>query len=525
MGAALSNNVTNNTVSAVSNVASSIVSNSSNTLTQQQIIRVDNTGGNVTIKGGKQSQTAELDMSALMSAFTSQTASQSIVNELTQSAKSLVSGLNIAQASIAVNQVRNYLSASMNLVSNISQSCRASVGQTQQIIVTNTTGNADVLNKTQEQMSGIFTKCVQNASNGQSAVQSLQNTIDQSADATAQGLSEWALILMPILLLLSIGLPVAIGGAMVANMIMIIIFVGMVIAGIGLLIYAALLQETMITVPFSTGIDELCGPTVATNSKIDTSTDSSKPEQWKTVFNRCMEDPACRAVDWKGVTVNTDGSHTPMKTPVVTVYSGLKENPCKATMSKFDDTKLVRFASLIVDRGKPSEERTQNAKEGTVYVDSGNSQVYIFKQGSGFQITEKALLEPLGVLTNITTGFGDPTTSTAKGYYMNANFTNKIRLWYWGKQDTNAKEDTWYVKGEVDGPGGIVEYPEQVNVSGFKIMPHKTMYLALGGAMTLMGVGAIAFLVFRRYKRKTPPNPANKKVPPPTPTPTPTPSP
>lgn len=514
MGVANTKNVVNNTVSAIASVSSTIVADQNTQSTQQQIIRVDNTEGSVIIKGNTQIQKATIDMQALMNSFTSQKASQDVTNSVSQSAKSLVSGLNFGQIANAQNEINNYVSAALTISNNVSQNCSLSVGQSQEITVTSTRGDVRVEDNTQKQFGDIFQKCVQEVTANQEAFQTLQNTLDQSASATAQGLSEWAIVAMALIGLLSIVLPIVIGGISLAKIILVALFALMAIGGLVLIVlYFFIPPETIVTVMFSKGTNESCGPTIQSQTQedvaSDTSTDTSAPNAQLSAFKRaaniCLDDKECVGLDWIGLRVNNDGSLTPLDRPTLTTFSRLRTNPCESTLDNPDDTKIVRYPGLIVSNTPPTPEQSQNGNDGDVFVNSATSQVLIFRQGSGYEPREYFLETP-GSIEPVTVSEGVPGDQTpTNARYIDQNFTDPIRLYKYQEttdDDGNGTgEFEWVVESEVRGPGGRGDVPDQVNVSGYKTHPRHAVFLGIGIVMFLFGA-AVAFALLMAGKGK-----------------------
>lgn len=196
MGGAFSSNVTNNTVSAITNQSISILTDSTISSKQSIIIDLRNITGDVNIQDNKFDQTAKINMSALQTSLATQASQTSIIASLTQSAKSLVSGLNIGQLSIAMNQVNNLISATTNESIAINMKCMISSEQSITIKIDVVGGNVNIRNNSFSQLSELVSNCVQKNTADQKSTTDLQATIDQSASATSQGLSEWALVVV-----------------------------------------------------------------------------------------------------------------------------------------------------------------------------------------------------------------------------------------------------------------------------------------------------------------------------------------
>ncbi len=527
MGLALSKNVVENTLNAISNVSSSILARQNLESNQLQIIEVSDANGNVVISGNTQIQDATVNMEALMKAFTTQSATQDIVNQVTQAAKSLISGLNVAQASVAANETRNYIAAIVNLMNNIDQVCGASVGQTQTIRVTRANGDVFIQDNLQSQMASIFQSCVQDAVTNQKSVQALQNTVDQSAEATAKGLTGLAIAIIALVYILAPIIGVAVVGAtagkVIVKIIGLLVALAMLVAGVVFIIlFSTTPPETMVTAMFSKGVNPTCGPVVgeALNPTLDTDTSVQDAQvvSFQRLCGECLNEKGCVAVDWQGLRVNQDGSLTPLSAPVAQKLSSLRENPCKSTLEDLDDTKLVQFPRLFIGSGFPSQDLSQSGRQGDVYVRTDDSTVFFFVVGLGFVLQEASFFDPKAPINNLTQGQGDPTVETPVGTYINSNFTDTIKLWEFsvdntGGTETNSvvaeatstgdgtdtvsvanTEATWHVIATVPGPGAVVLIPEEINASAFKVQPRKFDFLLIGISLAVLGlIGTAVF--------------------------------
>ena len=119
MGASVSSNVVNMVTKTVATVSSDIIQKTQLSTDSAQIISVSDIDGDVTIKDNVFYQTANLNMQALMNALTSESAQQNIIVQLSQEAKSLISGLNIGQFSDASNTMNVLIEATINIISVI----------------------------------------------------------------------------------------------------------------------------------------------------------------------------------------------------------------------------------------------------------------------------------------------------------------------------------------------------------------------------------------------------------------------
>ena len=196
MGASKSKNVQNMAIDAVTDVTNDITSDSSAVSEIVQAMEVDNVVGDVDISGIRQSAENTVSMTAIQDAFSSAKAQQDLAQTMSQAAKAMTSGINLLQSSKSINEMNSLIEANISLASNISQFCSASAMTLQNVRVSTVQGNVTISDVEQKAVSGAFASCTQNAVNASSATQKVTTLSDQTATATTEGISEWALALM-----------------------------------------------------------------------------------------------------------------------------------------------------------------------------------------------------------------------------------------------------------------------------------------------------------------------------------------
>ena len=292
MGGAQTKNVANASMNAISRITTTIINNSIDRSGQSTIIRLRATNGNIVISGNRITQQATINTNNLLNAMVSQQAQQQLAQELSQTAQSLISGLNLGNFSESENIINAYMSAVMEVTTNIRQLCQASIGQSVDIDVVTQNGNILFENNNIEQISNIFSQCVLQAVSNQQAVQSLQMTIQQTAVAKTEGLSLTGLILLALLfllfLILPIVLPIFLGGSLLIKLLFpIILLVGVAL----IIVYFARGKTNISNTEFSTlfANNPPChasGPTMSSHSTAQEASDA------------CLSDGNCQGYDW-----------------------------------------------------------------------------------------------------------------------------------------------------------------------------------------------------------------------------------
>lgn len=196
MGAASSTNVTDVLTSAIVKQSISITNDSFANTSQNIIIDIEDVKNDVNFKNNDFSQTVSIDVQALQNALSSQAAQQQILQSVTQSAKSLVSGLNFAQFSEASNESTATIKALTETKMTALLKCMATNKQTIQVKIARVGRDVNVENNKFEQAATLVEYCAQKTVAGQTAVQNLSNIIKQSATATSEGLTLWPLVVV-----------------------------------------------------------------------------------------------------------------------------------------------------------------------------------------------------------------------------------------------------------------------------------------------------------------------------------------
>lgn len=149
-----SSNVVNATTKAIATVATDIIQNTTLSEYASQIISVKNIDGDVHVEGNKFSQTATINMTALMTALAQTDVQQKIAENIAQASKSVTSGLslNAWSSSDANNTLNAYMKSILLITTNISQSCGASMSNSQSIIIDRVKGNVYIQNNIFDQV-------------------------------------------------------------------------------------------------------------------------------------------------------------------------------------------------------------------------------------------------------------------------------------------------------------------------------------------------------------------------------------
>lgn len=484
MGLSYSKNVAEATVDALTSVGTAIIANTNveSSQTQGVIISGD---GNLGVKVGNitQKQDLTLHVSEFMKAMSTTTAQQTLVQSMNQLAKSLTSGINLAQASDAQNDMKAAMKSTMDISTKIANICSTGADQTQTVTIS---GNVQAGDIDQEQVSNIFSSCATNAIANTFAVQELQQKLTQSASATSSGISEWAIVAIVAIVVLGIAIPVALEGKVIVKYAYIFfILIGLIMIAV---YFAYQPGPTILLTKYSLGLDTSsgCGPSGPVVSTA-----------YKTPFDAgdaCLANKDYVAFDWKGFDLSSnDGNQgAPINPPQTTFYTSMLDPKCSiVTDSNINLFRTPKFYSSAL--GNSSPPNIASDKEGDYYLNTSNWQGYYFKDGQGW-IADKVWPIPSKYNSYIF-NFGQAPASTSVANTIWADISNpKVISVYVPSTTTSG----WDLLDTVDGPGYAVIQTLDANTSGIKVPKTSTLWLLyVGGAF--IGMGLITMVISLAY--------------------------
>lgn len=484
MGSAVSKNITKAATEAIARVSSNIIQHTKLTTDQTQIISVTDVDGDVHITGNTFTQKANINIKSLLNALVQESVQQDLTMQIAQACKSIVSGLNIFQFPDARNDINLFLKASAELVTTISQSCATSVSANQIITVSRVKGSVYIENNVMSEMMDIFGSCTQDAVSKNSIFQKLQEKIDQSAVAKAEGLDLWQII---ILIAIVLGIPFVsiIGGIAVVGR---YLFPLSIVAGVGCLVgYYTWIDETVYSHAFSTLIRNMpnCNGQPLSASSLSYSTSGEAAQA-------CANNRHCAAFDWQGMVVDSSGNHVSFKPPQTTFYSNISPSCEQAIKSSPDHSKVFRYPIFIKGAGPPM-------RNGDVYLDATTANYYFFdhetkvwvKQGS-FAHSDFTNRNSI----NWGTVLPAPTAQGVPGsIYVYYDAGDPVYFHIYVKNPDGWKAYTPPLRG----PGLIPDAPDNINVSGFTTVKQRKWLLYLGGALLVVGIlGSVVAFTARK---------------------------
>lgn len=300
--------VTDIYVGACTNIVQSTKLSNNNT----QVISISGTGGDVVISGNVVIQRATLNVQALMEALATQDARQQVSNQIEQVAKSLVSGFNFFTFADAKSTVDNLVKSVTNMTTEISNQCSASLNNNQIITVENTKGDVKILNNLFSQVGSVVARCVENAVSRNTAVQEIQNKIDQASTSELKGFDlAWIVALIALILLL----PLVVGGKIAVGAMRYIFPIAMIAGGVMFGVYFATGTEEMLAYYYTKPYFDTCP-----GAQVERGADTTSMQE---AVTDCLKRPSCQLVDGRFTALTADSvpQFTKRQPPLITYYN------------------------------------------------------------------------------------------------------------------------------------------------------------------------------------------------------------
>ena len=491
MGAAKSRNVTKSTMEAITNIATKQLTKTDLSSDTSQIISVKDITGPLDMSGITQKISAKLNINSLMTALSDSSVQTELVQNVTQSAKALVSGLNLGQFSDASNQIDSYVKAVVNMSTDMQNLCQGKINNIQQIEVEQVEGRVKISDLTQESVSNILSSCASDYITKNKAITSMQNTIDQKAEATSKGINPALLMFMALLFLI---LPVVVGGAAAGTIIsklLKMVFVLAFIAGVIIFILYFTMTKNEIKITMYSrliGKQGECGGT-----EMETSTEYSSAGE---AGRACENKDGCVAFDWQSVEVLSDGSVAPLEKPKTTFFSAVAENPCTSIQGdgNQDNMKLVVTPSFYTGDGTPPQ--TLQKDDGDIYIDNKTSRYWVYVEGDGWGSSTGSLAKTNTDISGVTIEKEKPISSQGEDgdwYLDTSNIVSLVLSKKTGgrwveNNTTKINIKTTNTTCEIDG-----DEVRCINVSGFKEKVKHQWMIIVGPV--LMVVGFLGFII------------------------------
>lgn len=346
MGNTQSVNVAKSVTDIFAKVSSEMIQQTELSTNNSQIISISNTGGDVTISGNTFTQTAYINMSALMDALANQSAVDKITAEMEQLAKSIVSGFNFFTFSDAKNTSDLLVKDTVNMLTQIKQSCAVSNNNIQAITVSGTRGSVMIQNNIFGQVSTIFSQCALKAISNNSIVQDIQERINQSATSELKGLNlVWLIILCAVIVIAPVFAATTTAGNVLKNIFPIVAVVGIVFIAV----YFVTGKTSMKTYYYTKPWYETCTTVVK-----DASINENITNSVNTAIDTCLKSNSCQVVDVRLTEKNTTGQIQVKTNPQFNYFS----SSCSSKQPEIQSEPATSFPKADVTAFK-SKQRYQ----------------------------------------------------------------------------------------------------------------------------------------------------------------------
>lgn len=290
MGAAQTKNTADITLEALAKSATNIFNESDNSIAQSQLFDFSKNTGDIKITGNKFTQNATINSDNLLRALSTTTQQQQLAQSLTQSAESLVSGINLGQYSSAENITNAFMSATMDITTNIGQKCKNSISQSQTFDFNNNQGKIELAENSIEQVAQIFAQCIADVTANNEQIQKLDQEISQKASAKTIGINPFAIGAIIIGVLLILMLPAIKFMNIIMNFIMPIL---------------AIVGIVLIVVYFNQKTTEMSSTQYSVGLRNDIDCKASEPftpensyDNYFSAAEACKNDSSCQGLDW-----------------------------------------------------------------------------------------------------------------------------------------------------------------------------------------------------------------------------------
>ena len=481
MGGSSSKVVADMTVEAVTKVSSSVIANSQSSSQQNQGISIIHRDGDINIHGVNQSTTATINTQNLLKALSTTVAQQDLTQQLSQSAKALTSGVPIGDFSKSEAYMTSVLKSSIDVASNIQNTCGSKIAQQQSITIKGGSGKVNLSDINQGSVANIFQSCITNSLRDEKLNQQITSILDQKASAKTEGLSAFGIAMIIGMVVLAITAPIVVGGNTVVNGILKLFFPMMIAAGLVMIfLYFNWKGSTSLVTKYSKGMSQStdCSPSGGVTV--------TAYKTFKEAHAAFMANDDYVAMDWMGFG-ETHGAKRGPRLPVAktTFYTSMSNDKCDVPVDK--ELQLFAMPDFRTGKGVPSN---AVGGDGDYYLDIATGTPYVKKNQQWGPQDTKVPNDGKPVTFNQSIPVGLKNGE----YYMDIANPKSMTL-YVGNGKTPK-----VVKAGIQGPGYKVDAPAETNMSAIKVKGDKPWLLWVGGAS--IGMGFVGFVLTTIFKPK-----------------------
>jgi uncharacterized membrane protein len=201
MGNTRSRTEVNRTVDALFSVVNNTAQDCSSNLTQQQVDRIVNNTGSVTITDSNYEQFAAVDVQCLLTAKTQNDIQAKLIDQVKQQSEAISQQFQLSGAEATA--VTNLLTQiSLEITNNFASNCPAAILQEQGVDIANNAGNIVFRAIRRNQVANVLRSCSASADNVNAIKGEIQTIVDQTARAKTENFLSGLLQLLAIILIL-----------------------------------------------------------------------------------------------------------------------------------------------------------------------------------------------------------------------------------------------------------------------------------------------------------------------------------
>lgn len=364
MGASASTNVAKTTANVISKITNSVIQNESVDISSSQILSVIDVIGDVEISNNTITTVISVDMKSVLESLSQDEVKQNLALEMAQAAKALVSDITIGQVSVSMNTLDTVIQETIDIATQLSQTCSSVAATNQTISVQHVVGNLVIDNNHLKSIQSLIEDCSIKALNNSSTVQGLQQELNESSDSTTKGISIWGLAVVGVIVVAGLFV-VFVGPALIPVLVAgnnpsILGFFVLLVGAVFLVVYWLWTSKKFKSSLWVNSISKTCQPAI-TLSGIAKASDADEAAR------RCVQNKKCRGYDFISYS-RTDRGWVENATTDTAYYSSIA-SPCKLAS---DEAPILRNRAVYYARSNYSDAYRATYPNGSIWFNTSD---------------------------------------------------------------------------------------------------------------------------------------------------------
>lgn len=348
MGAAVSSNENRTTTEIITKVVTDLVRDTYASGVSNQVIDISG-ADKVVIDHFTMESEARVDIKALLTYLSKRDVRDQISQDISQAAKSKVSGINLAQFADSSNVIEDYVKGMTQVFESIKDSCSSLASATQTIRIRHA-AEITIKDSSMRTLLSVLANCVNSSVSNNRLLTSADVKLRQTASSVAAGIDLSTILLAVAALVAAFMFPLATGASSIVKYLFPIVF----LAGGGLLAaYFFWTQETLASTYF---------PRLPVTCTRSPPFRKDVGKTWSEAVESCKADPRCKLVAFKGTELvrkggvvgdgdSSKGSHyRPLPASETVSYYYADPGNCPTLVTK-DEGNFVAGAYRVEDVG------------------------------------------------------------------------------------------------------------------------------------------------------------------------------